>query len=199
MHAPTTPLHLLLLAAASRPAHTITVEDCSANGKSVFRVNEARLTEDGGPVTAPGKISVWLDAELTQPLEAFDLDLKLYKWAMGQPAEIPCVPKAVGPLPHVGSCLYKDVCAIMAAFWKDKSCMPPLQCGCPLKPQRYALPFPISMDVPSLPGNYIQLAEGTYEVRARLLDSKTGEELSCTRVRATLEEGEASDDDDGWN
>merc|ERR1719384_2094213 len=97
------------------------------------------------------------------------------KVMMGHAYELPCI---TPDNPIIGSCLYKDMCSLLQKVWGDRECpsLGPtlqLQCTCPFEPKRYNLLLGINipLDVPALPGNVIQLVQGTYHLKLRFLDS----------------------------
>ncbi|XP_072096658.1 ganglioside GM2 activator [Mobula birostris] len=134
------------------------------------------------PINLPGYLQASATGSSSVTLEpALTVNLTVHKEEVGTWVKVPC-------LEYIGSCIYKDVCALLDMLIPPgQNCPEPLfsyglPCHCPFKAGKYSLPN-TTFNIP-----YVELpfwmTTGNYKAMAVL--TRKQEELACIKVSFAL-------------
>ncbi|CAH1776874.1 unnamed protein product [Owenia fusiformis] len=166
----------------SRAHKQLEYSDCGDGPNKAVFINHA--IADPLPIVSPGKLRVSAGVNITRALPySMYLDLTVTKYFLGLPFLLPCINGIVG------TCEYRNMCSYLEIF-KGGNCPRVLQdqglpCTCPVQPGTYKVKD-VNLKIPKLEGISSLLAQGEYEITAKLMDDVTRGELGCIKIKFTM-------------
>ncbi|XP_074650423.1 ganglioside GM2 activator-like [Tubulanus polymorphus] len=159
------------------------LEDCGGPHKLVRLVS---LHAHPLPIMSPGKLRVSFRLHIAKQLpETIMLNVTVNKYLFGFAFAVPCIDDTIG------TCSYHNICQHLSKRY-ESTCTCPRQmvkfgvpCTCPFKPGNYKM-HNIGFHIPKLHGMAALMAQGEYDLRASLVDEKTGIELGCAYTKFSM-------------